>query len=110
MVTDAKEMGYHEHPHLAQLEIEARDAKRGLWQDPKPIPLWVFCKRQRGLSVSRDEMSCFPIVPAPREGVQLPSQPEPQELVLLPVAGNIRSARTICPTVQAIARATWKIT
>ena len=57
-------------PHLAQLEIEASDAKRGLWQDPTPIPLWVFRKRQRGQSVSRDEMSCFPIVPAPREGVQ----------------------------------------
>ena len=57
-------------PHLAQLEIEASDARRGLWQDPKPIPLWVFRKRQRGLPVSRDEMSCFPIVQALREGVQ----------------------------------------
>lgn len=31
---------------LRLLEIEARDAKRGLWADPIPIPPWVFRKIQ----------------------------------------------------------------
>lgn len=32
---------------LKQLEEEARDAKRGLWKDPVPIPPWVYRKLQR---------------------------------------------------------------
>lgn len=32
---------------LKQLEEEARDAKRGLWVDPVPIPPWVYRKLQR---------------------------------------------------------------
>ena len=82
---------------LAQLEIEAREAKRGLWQDPKPVPPWVFRKRQRGQSVSRDEMSCFPTAPVPLEGVQPPLQPGPQELATLPVVGNKRSGKYHLP-------------
>ena len=50
---------------------------------PKTDPPMDVRKRQRGQSVSRDEMSCFPIVPAPHESVLLPSQPEPPELVPL---------------------------
>jgi micrococcal nuclease len=82
---------------LAQLEIEAREAKRGLWQDPKPVPPWVFRKRQRGQSVSRDEMSCFPTMPRPLEGVQPPLQPGPHELETLPVVGNKRSGKYHLP-------------
>lgn len=82
---------------LAELEIEARVAKRGLWQDPKPVPPWVFRERQRGQSVSRDEVSCFPIVPVPLEGVQATPQPESQNLVTLPVIGNKRSGKYHLP-------------
>ena len=32
---------------IKTLEKEARDGKRGLWQDPIPIPPWVFRKIQR---------------------------------------------------------------
>jgi len=33
---------------LESLEKEARDAKRGLWADPAPIPPWVYRKARRG--------------------------------------------------------------
>ncbi len=82
---------------LAQLEVEARQAKVGLWQDPKPVPPWVFRKRQRGQSVSRDEMTCFPPVAVPLEGVQLPSKSESQETVMMPVVGNKRSGKYHLP-------------
>ena len=82
---------------LAQLEIEAREAKRGLWRDPKPVPPWVFRKRQRGRLVSRDEMSCFPTVPVPLEGIQALPQPKSEELVTLPVVGNKRSGKYHLP-------------
>lgn len=32
---------------LRDLQIEAREAKRGLWRDPVPIPPWVYRKLQR---------------------------------------------------------------
>ena len=32
---------------LERLELEAREAKRGLWEDPEPIPPWEFRKAQR---------------------------------------------------------------
>lgn len=32
---------------LEQLEKEARDAKKGLWADPVPIPPWEWRKRNR---------------------------------------------------------------
>jgi micrococcal nuclease len=33
---------------LEELEKEAREAKRGLWADPQPIPSWVYRKAGRG--------------------------------------------------------------
>ena len=39
-------------PHdkdLERLETEARDAKRGLWVDPEPIPPWEFRKTGKTL-------------------------------------------------------------
>jgi endonuclease YncB( thermonuclease family) len=38
---------YSEDHLLKDLELEARDGKRGLWRDPVPIPPWVFRKIQR---------------------------------------------------------------
>ncbi len=32
---------------LARLEREARDARRGLWSDPHPVPPWVFRRNAR---------------------------------------------------------------
>ena len=33
---------------LAALEEEARNAKRGLWADPNPVPPWCYRKLQKG--------------------------------------------------------------
>jgi len=35
---------------LEKLEKDAREAKKGLWIDPAPIPPWVFRKAKRGQS------------------------------------------------------------
>ena len=36
---------YSDDPELARLETEAHQAKRGLWQDPKPVAPWDFRRR-----------------------------------------------------------------
>jgi len=33
---------------LEKLEMEARNAKKGLWADPAPIPPWAYRKARRG--------------------------------------------------------------
>ena len=38
---------------LERLEKEARDAKKGLWQDPVPIPPWVYRKARSGEVLDR---------------------------------------------------------
>lgn len=38
---------YSKSKELADAEVEAREAKRGLWADPAPIPPWDFRKLQR---------------------------------------------------------------
>ena len=38
---------YSKDETLKNLEMEAREEKRGLWRDPMPIPHWVFRKIQR---------------------------------------------------------------
>src|SRR5262245_65632937 len=39
-------------PTLAQLEAEARTAKRGLWADAQPVPPWQWRKGQRASSTA----------------------------------------------------------
>lgn len=36
-----------DNAELERLELEAREAKKGLWEDPEPIPPWEFRKAQR---------------------------------------------------------------
>lgn len=38
---------YSKAKELADAEIAARKAERGLWKDPEPIPPWEFRKQQR---------------------------------------------------------------
>ena len=33
---------------LQKLETEAREARKGLWQDPAPVPPWIYRKARRG--------------------------------------------------------------
>jgi micrococcal nuclease len=47
---------YNKDPRLASLEIAARDAKRGLWEDPSPLAPWEFRARKR-FAKSVDEPS-----------------------------------------------------
>jgi nuclease-like protein len=41
---------------LEKLEKEAREAKRGLWVDPAPLPLWVYRKARRGQSLDLSDI------------------------------------------------------
>jgi hypothetical protein len=41
---------------LEGLENEAREAKKGLWADPAPIPPWVYRKARRGQSLDLSDL------------------------------------------------------
>ena len=41
---------------LEELEKEAREAKKGLWADPAPIPPWVYRKAKRGQSFDLSDL------------------------------------------------------
>src|SRR5262245_8824628 len=41
---------------LEGLEQAAREAKKGLWADPAPIPPWVYRKARRGRSLDLSEV------------------------------------------------------
>jgi endonuclease YncB( thermonuclease family) len=49
---------------LEKLEKDARDAKKGLWTDPQPVPLWEWRKRKSlsgqafFLVLARLELAC----------------------------------------------------
>src|SRR5215510_15119679 len=46
---------------LEKLEKEAREAKKGLWVDPAPIPPWVYRKGNRRLAHVPAEYNHLPI-------------------------------------------------
>jgi len=60
-------------------------------------PPWVFRKRQRGQSVSRADMSCFPTMPSLPGVTQAPTAPDSQDAVTFPVFGNKRSGKYHLP-------------
>ena len=41
---------------LESLEKDARDAKKGLWVDPAPIPPWVYRKARRGQALDFSDL------------------------------------------------------
>ena len=99
---------------LEELEKSARDAKKGLWQDPAPVPPWVYRKAKRGQSLDLSDLVPLDAdtegSPAsrgpPRLGaVQLDSLPDPASSPY-PVIGNRRSHiyhRPDCPNYSQVA-------
>jgi hypothetical protein len=41
---------------LEKLEKDAREAKKGLWVDPAPIPPWLYRKAKRGQSLDLSDL------------------------------------------------------
>ncbi len=69
---------------LRDLQIEARQEKRGLWVDPVPIPPWVYRKLQRKQVPDVLDFEC----PGERESVPLATSNTPSTA---PVLGNRKS-------------------
>jgi endonuclease YncB( thermonuclease family) len=99
---------------LEGLEKDARDAKKGLWVDPAPIPPWVFRKAKRGQSF--DLSALVPLEtetegnvatrgPPPLGVVESGSIPAPA-MSPYPIIGNRKSHiyhRPDCPNYSQVA-------
>jgi micrococcal nuclease len=82
---------------LAALESEAREARRGLWADPKPVPPREWRQAQQEVAGSPP----VPLVPGP----SVVQSPQPQATTG-PIIGNRRSRvyhRPDCPSYAAVA-------
>jgi len=96
---------------LEGLEKEAREAKKGLWVDPAPIPPWVYRKARRGQSLDLSDL-----VPLEDQaggstssrGPPLPGTVEPDSPTSTsqyPIIGNRRTfISTIAQTAPTTAR------
>lgn len=103
---------------LEQLEQSAREAKRGLWVDPAPIPPWVYRKARRGQALDRSDLvplgaetqgnpsthgppAISPLLGAIKQGSPFPTSTSPY-----PIIGNRKSHiyhRPTCPNYSQIA-------
>jgi endonuclease YncB( thermonuclease family) len=92
---------------LEKLEKDARDAKKGAWADPAPVPPWVYRKVGRGQSLDLSDLvlseseanSGTPRGPPGLKAVPAESSP-------YPIIGNRRSHiyhRPDCPNYSQIA-------
>lgn len=99
---------------LEEFEKEAREARKGLWGDPAPIPPWVYRKARRGQALdlsdlvpleSEPESSATSRGPPPPGAVE--SEPSPDLTSYpYPVIGNRKSHiyhRPDCPNCSQIA-------
>src|SRR5437867_2897534 len=70
---------------LEGLEKEARDAKKGLWADPAPVPPWVYRKARRGQALDLSDLTprSSPALAVPHKTVL--TGPEAS---LYPIIGN----------------------
>ena len=97
------------------MEKEAREAKKGLWADPAPVPPWVYRKAGRGKTL---DLSDFVPLDAENEGTMSSRSPPPLLGVVeqdstsspstspYPVIGNRKSHiyhRPDCPNYSEIA-------
>lgn len=79
---------------LKLLEIEAREAKRGLWKDPVPIPPWVYRKLQRKQVPDVADFEC------PGDSSNYPGANQESSAVAAPIVGNRKTHvyhRADCP-------------
>jgi micrococcal nuclease len=72
---------------LEGLEQEAREAKKGLWADPAPIPPWVFRKAKRGQSFDLSDLVPLENEPESRGNSRAP-----------PLLGSVESDSIPAPT------------
>lgn len=78
---------YADDSTLESLETDARQAKRGLWQDPFPIPPWDYRRLQRGQPTELAEgIPSDDGTPAALDPAQ-PTSPDNEP----PIVGNSRS-------------------
>lgn len=97
---------------LEKLEKDAREAKRGLWVDPAPIPPWMYRKARRGQSLDLSDL--VPLETEKEGGGSSRGPPplgtaEPESSassVPFPIIGNRRSHiyhRSDCPNYSQVA-------
>lgn len=77
---------YSKSPRLAQLEVEARQANRGLWEHPQPVSPWEYRSLQKRASAQQSN-------PVPRE----------EQMFWLNTSTNVRHNST-CPNFKNTAR------
>lgn len=76
---------------LEKLESEAREAKRGLWADPNPVPPWVWRKTRRGQSLTLEDLLLLDPKVAPDGLTRGP-----------PVTGELNDAHTLTSSLPII--------
>jgi hypothetical protein len=94
------------------LEHEAREAKKGLWVDPAPIPPWVYRKARRGQSLdlsdlvplgAETERSASTRGPPFLGAIEKDSDPLPQPPPIL-ASATVRATSTTAQTAPITAR------
>jgi len=91
---------YSSDQTLKDLEQEARDNKRGLWNDRVPIPPWIYRKIQRNQVPSLADFDCPPATPPQEADQDMSSGTTTAIPSTAPVIGNKRSRvyhRPDCP-------------
>jgi micrococcal nuclease len=99
---------------LEGLEHEAREARKGLWADPQPVPPWVFRKAKRGQALDLSDFVPLENEPESRGTPRSPPQLGAVESESLPdsvsspypIIGNRKSHiyhRPDCPNYSQVA-------
>lgn len=55
---------YNTDELLSDLEVEARDSRKGLWADPNPLPPWEYRERQKKRTIEQPSAPPFDFAPS----------------------------------------------